>query len=306
MIFNQEISSTRIKLQIFRRILLLLIVTVSVSLSNVTLLVGQDVPYDFGIAESGGNVSSVSGITESIKDVTLSAPVSSRISKIHLQEGARVNKGQLILSLDKKQEELEARRRKLLWKSKVEVESAASKEATLKSLLNSTRELFESTGSVSREELEKMELDYILAVADRQRFETAEVRERLEYEIARENLEKRLLNSPIKGVIIKLLIKEGESCEQNQPLVRLADTDTCLFICNVEERIGRTLKKTQSVNLKIRTGTSFVEKKGSIIFSSPVVDPASGLLEVKAKFNNHDGKVRPGVSGFMVLGSPEE
>ncbi|MFC1534948.1 efflux RND transporter periplasmic adaptor subunit, partial [Thermodesulfobacteriota bacterium] len=124
--------------------------------------------------------------------------------------------------------------------------------------------------------------------------------------LALENLEERSLSAPFQGIIIKLLLKEGEGCEPNQQLVRLVDTDMCLFICNVEERIGRTLKKGQPVDLKIRTGASSVNKKGAIVFTSPVVDPASGLLEVKAKFDNHDGKVRPGVSGFMILRRPKE
>jgi len=293
MIFSQVFSGTMIKSQILRRILLVLVVAVSVFNCNVILLFGQD-------------ASSVSGITESIRDVTLSASVPGRISKIFLEEGDRVNKGQLILNLDKTLEELEVQRRKLIWESKVEVESAARKEATLKSLLDSTRMLFESTKSVSREELEKLELEYLLSVAERQRLEIVEQRERIEHDLALENLEKRSLGSPIQGIIIKLLIKEGEGCEPNQPLIRLVDTDRCLFICNIEERTGRTLKKGQSVNLKIQTGASSIEKKGTIIFTSPVVDPASGLLEVKAKFDNHDGKVRPGVSGFMNIRIPNK
>ncbi|MBW1765761.1 MAG: efflux RND transporter periplasmic adaptor subunit [Deltaproteobacteria bacterium] len=293
MILGQGVSKNMIKSQIVHRILLVLVVAVSVFNCNVTLLFAQD-------------ASSISGITESIRDVTLSASVSGRISEIFLEEGDRVDKGQLILNLEKKLEGLEVQRRKLLWESKVEVESAARTEATLKSLFDSTRMLFESTKSVSREELEKLELEYLLSVAERRRLEIAEQRERIEYDLALENLEKRSLRSPIQGIIIKLLIKEGEGCEPDQPLIRLVDPDRCLFICNVEERIGRTLKKGQSVNLKIRTGASSVKKIGTIVFASPVVDPASGLLEVKAKFDNHDGKVRPGVSGFMTLRRPNE
>jgi len=282
-----------IKLLNIPRILLIFVTTVSVFNCNVTPLFGQDSV-------------SVSGITESIKDVTLSVSVSGRISKIFLKEGDRVSKGQIILNLDKGQEELEVQRRKLLWESKTEVESAARKEATLKSLLDSTRALFESTRSVSREELEKMELEYLLSVAERQGLEIAENREQIEYNMARNNLAERFLRSPIQGRIIKLFLKEGEGCEPNQPLVHVVDTSECLFVCNVEEHIGRTMKKGQSVDLKIRTGASFINKKGVIVFVSPVVDQASGLLEIKSKFINRDGKVRPGVSGTMRPELPKE
>ncbi len=247
---------------------------------------------------------SVSGITEPIKDVTLSVSVAGTISTIFFKEGAHIEKGQSILDLDNKLEELEVERRKLLWESKAEVESAAAQVATLKSILESTRELFKSTASVSKEELEKMELEYELAIAEHQRLEIAEERERIEYEMALETLYKRSLKSPIEGVIIKLFLEEGENCEPLQPLAHVVDTSKCLFVCNVEEWIGRTLRKGQSVHLRIRTGSKSTAKKGTIIFVSPVVDPASGLLEVKAKFNNRDGAVRPGVAGVILLKVP--
>ena len=247
---------------------------------------------------------SLSGITEPIKDVTLSATVVGTISAIFLKEGMSVKKGEALLELDKKAEELEVERRKLLWESKAEVEAAAVRVTTLKSQFESTRELFKSTGSVSKEELEKMELDYELAVAERKRLEIAEERERIEYEMALENLSKRNLVSPIHGTIIKLFLDVGETCEERQPLVHVVDTRRGRFVCNVEEGIGRTLRNGQSVDLKIRTGSESLAKKGTIVFVSPVADPASGLLEVKAEFDNQDGSVRPGVAGVMLLKAP--
>ncbi len=247
---------------------------------------------------------SISGITEPIKDRTLSANVAETISTIFFKEGDKIEEGQTILELDNRLEALEVERRRLLWESKAEVESATAQVATLKSLLESTRELFNKTHSVSKDELDKLELDYKVSVAEKKRLEVAEERERIEYEMALQNLHKRSLRSPIQGTIIKLFLQEGETCEENQPLIRVVDTSRGRFVCNVEEWIGRTLKKDQSVKLKIRTGSKSIAKKGKIIFVSPVVDPASGLLEVKAEFNNPDGSVRPGVAGVMLLKAP--
>jgi len=254
-------------------------------------------------ASCGQEQLSISGITEPIKDVTLSLSVAGTISTIFFKEGARIKEGQTILELDNKLEELEVARRKLLWESKAEVESAAEQVATSTSLLESTRELFQSTASVSKEELEKMELEHKLAVAEHKRLQIAEERERIEYEMALQNLYKRSLKSPINGTLIKLFLQEGESCEPQQPLVHVVDTSRCCFVCNVEEWIGRTLKKGQPVDLKIRTGARSIAKNGLIVFVSPVADPASGLLEIKAEFDNRGGAVRPGVAGVMLLKS---
>ena len=244
---------------------------------------------------------SFSGITEPIKDVTLSTTVVGTISAIFVKEGMTVKKGETILELDKRLETFEVQRRKLIWEGKAEVAAAGVRVTTLKSLLESTRELFKSTGSVSREELEKMELDYELAAAEKKRLETAEERERIEFEMAREALNRLNLISPFDGTVIKLFLDEGETCQENQPLAHVVDTSKGLFVCNIEEWIGRTLKTGQTVDLKIRAGSVSMAKTGTIVFVSPVVDPASGLLEVKTEFDNQDGSIRPGVSGFLIL-----
>lgn len=244
---------------------------------------------------------SLSGITEPIMDVTLSATTGGTIAAIFVKEGAVVSKGAVILEMDKKLDELEVERRKLIWEGKSELEAAAARVATLKWLLESNRELFRSTASVSKEELEKMRLDYELAVAEHKRLVTQEERERIEYEMARETLRKRSLISPIQGTVIKLFLDEGEGFQENQPLAHIVDTSRGLFVCNVEEWVGRSLRKGQSVDLKINAGTKNIAVKGKLVFVSPVVDPASGLLEVKAEFENQDGTVRPGVAGSLLI-----
>jgi len=253
----------------------------------------------------GQELLSLSGITEPIMDVTLSLTVEGTVSEIFFKEGAQVKKGQVILELDNALERLEVQRRKLLWESKAELESAEARVATLRSMVESTRDLFKSTGSVSKEELDKLELEYALAVAEQKGTSIAEERERIEYQMAIQTLAKRRLKSPIQGTIIKLLLEVGETCEPEQPLVQVVDTSRSRFVCNVEEWVGRTLSKGQSVDLKIRTGSQSLPKKGTIVFVSPVVDPASGLLEVKAEFDNKDGAVRPGISGVMLLKIPK-
>jgi len=246
----------------------------------------------------------VSGITESIKDVTLSLSVAGTIETIYIKEGDYIAKGRTILELDKRLEQLETERRKLIWDSKAEVESSLEQVTTLKSLLEATRRLFNSTKSVSREELEKRELEFKLAVAELKRLEVEEQRQRIEYKMAVENLRKRSLVSPISGIVIKLFLEKGESAQPQQPLVQVMDRSKCLWVSNIEEKVGRSLRQGHSVDLEIRAGDGFLKKKGTIIFISPAVDPASGLMEVKVRFDNKNGDVRPGVSGVMLIKAP--
>lgn len=244
---------------------------------------------------------SISGITEALRDITMGLSVQGRVSRIFLKEGSTVRKGECILELNKRLEALEVERRKLIWESKVELEAAKTQVLTSKSILDSNQKLFENTRSISREELEKMKLEYKLAVAEQERLKTEEERQRIEYEMALESLRKRRLESPINGIIIRLLLDEGESYEPEQPIVRVVDVSRCLLVCNIDEPFGRNLKKGQIIDLRLKTGPESVIRQGTIVFVSPVVEPASGLLEVKTEFENRDGLIRPGVAGFMLL-----
>jgi RND family efflux transporter MFP subunit len=255
-------------------------------------------------ALSAGESITVSGITESIKDVTLSLDVPGTISKIYYIEGAQVPKGQPILEIENKTEKLEVRRRKVLLENKTEVHAAAARVKTLKSELESARELFNTTRSVSEEALEKKELEYVLAVDELKGFQIGERRELIEYQMAVANLEKRRLLAPFDGTINELVLDVGESFEEHQPLVRMVDTSRCLMVFNLEEPVGRDLKKGQSVDLEFKKGSETIAKKGKIVFVSPIVDSASSLIKVKAEFDNKDGAVRPGVPGTMRITVP--
>ena len=243
----------------------------------------------------------LAGVTEPIHDVTLSSTVVGTLSAIFVKEGMPVKAGTAILELDRRLEAYEVQRRKLIWEGKAELEAASVRVATLRKLLAATRGLFESTGSVSKEELEKLELEYNLALSEQKRLESAEEREGIEFEMAKETWRKRSLISPVSGTVVKLFLDEGETCQERQPLAQVVDTSRGILVSNVEEAIGRTLRKGQTVDLKIKAGNGSVARKGLIVFVSPVVDQASGLLEVKAEFDNQDGMVRPGVAGSLLL-----
>lgn len=252
------------------------------------------------LTANGVSAAEVPGITEPISDVTLSATIGGAISKIFLKEGATVPKGAVLLEMDQRIDELEVERRKLIWDGTAELEAAAARVKTLKWMVDSNLELFKATASVSKEELEKLQLDYELAVAEQKKLEAQKERERVEYEMARDSLRKRTIISPIQGTVVKIFLDEGEGFQENQPLVHIVDTSRAIFAANVEEWIGRNLRKGQMVSLKIIAGKSTVLVRGTLVFVSPVVDPASGLLEVKAEFDNSDGVVRPGVAGFLL------
>jgi len=246
----------------------------------------------------------ISGFTEPVLDTNLGLDVIGRVAVIHGQEGQTVKKGEAILELNQREEQLATARRKLIWNDRTEIDAASRQLETLTRHLDDTKSLYQSTkatNSIPREELENQELEHDLASIDLKRLETDETREKLEYEIAREELRKRTLYAPFSGQIAELLIGVGENVEPDTPLVHLVSTSSLDFVANIELGVSQKLKLGQWVELQLEAGAATVNKDAEIIFISPVIDLASRLRTIKARFDNQDGKVIPGITGVMRL-----
>ncbi|MFZ4801609.1 MAG: efflux RND transporter periplasmic adaptor subunit [Chlorobium sp.] len=252
-------------------------------------------------APAAGESSLVTGVVEPYVDITLGMVVQGRIDKILFSEGRRVPKGAVILMLEKGQEELEVARRKIIWQNVAELNLANITVRTLTESLNSNRSLYSTSRGVSKEELDKLSLQWENAVAERDKLLNQEEREKVEYAMAENALESRILRAPAAGVVEKIYFKAGEICQPNQPVVRLIDSGRCLLTANLDDTRSYHLREGMVVSLLVNVGGTEVKKQGVITKVPLVVDPASGVMAVKVVFENRDGRIKPGVTGKMYL-----
>lgn len=246
----------------------------------------------------------VAGVTKPYREATISSSVPGTLKTVLVKEGDRVESGQPLIELDRVQEELEVARRKLIWEDRAESRAVTARVATAKADLEGTRKLYEASRSVSREELDKKQLEYDLSVAEEAKVAMTEERERIEYDMAMEVLSRRTIRSPMKAVVTELKAHEGEGCEMRQPLIKLVDVSQCYFVANVEAPVLASLRIDQELALRVDGPSGPVPVRARICYLAPVVDAASGLGELKAVFDNPDGAIRPGVGAAMTL--PED
>jgi multidrug efflux pump subunit AcrA (membrane-fusion protein) len=202
--------------------------------------------------------------------------------------------------LEKEEQELDTARYKLISESKVELELARMKAETIERDYKATKQVLDATQSVSEEELWSKELEYKQAVAEYNQWKVAEEREAVEYKIADAKLRERLIVAPFDGVIAKINLHTAESCNPQQPLVRIADVRKCRFITYAEAKSIPGLASGMKETLRLDGARSTVSRPGVVEFISPVIDPSSGLREVKVVFDNSDGAIQPGVGGTMI------
>jgi RND family efflux transporter MFP subunit len=224
--------------------------------------------------QAGAAEYSVRCLTEPIGDVYLSTTVAGTISKLNCTEGSFIEAGFVIVELDRRSEELEVERRHFFVEN-------------LKAELERSELLLAKTASIAAEEVDKKRAEFRIASA--------------ELQLAREQLAKRQIVAPIAGVVTDLPLKVGEYCEPPKVLVRVVDSRKFYCVANVDPIEGAKLKVGDALRLEIGAEGKTTSLQGSLIFASPVVDPASGLMRIRAVFDNPDGNVRPGVAGQLYL-----
>lgn len=212
----------------------------------------------------------VAGITEPAGDATLTTPVAGVIAKIHFREGDTVQKGDVVVQLDNRLEELEVQRRTIA------VENTSA-------VLRRTEQLAATSKAVAAEELDKQRAEQRIAQA--------------ELDFAREQLRRRQITAPFTGIVADLFgLDPGEGCQPQTPLVRLVDTQKCWFVADVEGRVAQRLKTGQKIPLTFDTATGPKTVEGDLRFISPVAHPGSGLVKIKAVFDNTTTAVAAGAT----------
>ena len=244
------------------------------------------------------------GITQAIYELKLSVTAAGRIEALLVKEGDRVQKGDLLLHLDRGLEALEVRRREVMLEDNARLEELRSKESILTEQVRAARALLRS-GGVSRKQVEDEELTLGAIIAERKSIEFAKQRERVELDLAREAFERRHLRSPIDGVITRIVSRIGESVAPHEPVMVVVDIRTVRFSGTVPIADASRIRVGSSVQLQLGVDSDALVRAARVVFVSPVADPASGLVDVIAEFDNRDASIRPGIAGRVLSGQPK-
>lgn len=251
----------------------------------------------FGVAAAA----SFDGVTEPINQAKIGFTVPGKIDRIWVKEGAFVRKGDTLVNLVKTEEELRLRITKITAEDSSGVVSARVKMDTYEKDWQVTKKLFETSNSVSAEQLWEKEMNYRVAKAEWEAARVSKAKDSLEHRMARAQLKKQYLIAPFDGEIVSISKNNSESVEALEPIVEIADVRTCRMTAYII--VGKTsrLKLGQGVKLILNGSARGREKQGTVEFVSPVVDKASLLRTVKVIFDNSNHSVEPGVTGKIVL-----
>lgn len=192
--------------------------------------------------------------------------------EILVEEGDRVEAGQVLARLERDRYEFQAQQT----------------EARLRKLENELERASElhQRDLISTDEYERI------------RFDTEA--QRAANGLAQLDLAHTEVRAPIAGVIAERMVKVGNLVTQNQALFMIDDFDPLWAVLHVPERELDLLDAGQPATLQLDAfpGQEF---SGRVLRISPVVDAATGTFKVTVTFSDDSGRLRPGLFGRVQV-----
>lgn len=239
------------------------------------------------------------GLAFPVSDVQVSSSVAGLVHRISVRPGQLVKPGELLLELDNASQQVELRRRAVMLDDNSELQTARVRVAALTDLLEMTELVASKSQSVSKEELVKARLEKATAEGRLLQLVAQKARERVEHEQAQLELQQRTVRAPMAGVVVDVPMDVGEWAKPGDVMVRLADISQVELRLNLPQTAAASFRVGNRVVARFEAGAAQVQSTGLVNFVSPLADSASGLVDVRIRFANPTGRIRPGAKAVI-------
>lgn len=238
-------------------------------------------------------------------DIEIRPQVSGFITKVHVDEGQHVRKGQLLFTIDQVQFQA------AVDQAQAQVNSATTAVETAQLTADSKQRLFERN-IISEYENQLAMNSLAQAKAQLATAQAALVS-------ARKNLAYTQVVAPSDGVIGSIPNREGSLASPSmvQPLTTVSDNNDvyAYFALNEKDILSLTnggeisladrIKAMPEVTLRLADGTIY-PLKGKVATVSGVIDNTTGTATVRALFDNPNGMLRSGSTGQIMIPTVQE
>jgi multidrug efflux system membrane fusion protein len=233
-----------------------------------------------------------SGRLEAADYVELRPRVSGTIERIHFTDGALVQKGQLLFTIDPRPFEAEAARaQSQLAAAKARAELAQSDLGRAKALLESQ--------AISRQEYDQLTSGTRTTQADIQGADAS-------LRVARLNLEYTQVRAPIAGRASRANITVGNLVNEQSVLTSIAGVSKVYAYFEGSEQTYLRLKarrdadKAPKVKMGLANETGFPHE-GVVDFIDNRLNPQTGAIRMRATFDNARGLFTPGLAARLRM-----
>ena len=254
-----------------------------------------------GLAGTAAHAGEVSGIVYPMHDLTLSTGVGGVVLSKDAALGQAVRAQQVLLVIDDREQVIELHKRTIAKDDRSAVEAERKRAEILKELYDQATQVYDKTGSISKEELLHARSDWVTEQAKYEQLLAEKEREVAEFHAAELELKLRSITAPVAGVVTRIYVEPGEWARPGDPLVHLVDSATCYLKIALPLQASAKVRVGQAATITFHDGSATTQQKGTYSFVSPAADPASGLIEARITFDNTKARVRPGIKASVEI-----
>ena len=229
---------------------------------------------------------SVTGTVESSSTIAVRAQVGGLLTKVHFTEGQDVRKGDILFTIDQRPYEAALKQAEAnLSRSRAQAENSRMEEKRYAELVKK--------GYVSR-----TQYDQVRTASEA--LEATMEADRAVAENARLNLSYCIIRSPIAGRTGSLMVHDGNLIKANadSPMVTINQIRPVSVSFSIpEKQLAEIRKYMASGTLKTEAFTSndgSAPSEGRLEFMDNAVDPATGTIRLKGRFDNSSLRLWPG------------
>ncbi len=251
------------------------------------------------VSESAASLETALPATlEGTNDVEIRPQISGFLTKVHVEDGQYVHKGQVLFTID--QVQLQA----AVEQAQAAVAVAQANVNTAQTNANNNKILLDKN-IISASAYQTSADALNAAKAQLQQAQAGLIS-------AKKNLSYTTVTAPVSGYVGELPYKEGTLVSPQTLLTMLSDNSTMQALFSINEKqlleftdggkrsIKDAVAAFPEVSLRLADG-SIYPYKGKVVSISGVINSSTGSAQTKADFPNPDGMLRSGNTGQVLI-----
>ncbi len=231
-------------------------------------------------------------------DIDVRPQVTGFITKVHVDEGQHVRRGQVLFTLDQVQ-------------FQAAVDQAQANVNSAKSAV-SNAEITEQNKRMLLDKNIISETEWQLAANQLAQSKAALAQANAALVNARKNLAYTTVEAPSDGVVGTIPFREGSLASPSTPLTTISDNSEVYAYFSLSEKdllsltdggkssVDAGVKSLPKVKLQLADG-SIYRLEGTVVTVSGVIDNSTGAASSRALFDNPNGMLRSGNTGQIIV-----
>lgn len=266
----------------------------------ITTAVAQAVTNGGSGAATGTSLLDASGYIVARRRATVSSKVTGKVMKVMLEEGQRVEAGEIIALLD------DSNWKAALAQSRAQLEQAQANVASAQTAFDDAKPIFErsekqmTAAVISAQSFDESHAQFNVAHNNLLISERGLEAARAGVEVAQRNLDDTVIRAPFAGIVTEKAAQPGEMVSPisagggftRTGIGTIVDMDSLEVEVDVSENFINRVRPQQPVTIKLNAYPDW-DIPGSVIAMIPTADRAKATVKVRIAIKQKDPRIIP-------------